>query len=804
MAIRLSKTWRGRLARLPEALLLQGLLTTLAHAAPGGAVPAAPPLLIADAGDTRLAGPQGSILYLDLTLNGMPRGLVPFGLREGDLWASADALRQLGFVLLAGVSDPVRLAGLPGVQVQFDQASQAVHVTAPLVLLNLPTTVLGPSAGVASLASASPGALFNYDFYGNQGQGRSSSLGAFTELRAFSGTSVFSTTALTQTQRIGGLDWHGSTVRLDSTWSRSFQDEMVTLHVGDTLTGALPWSRATRIGGIQLARNFGLQPYRLTAPIPSFMGSATTPSEVELFVNGMRQYSGQVPSGPFQINTLPNVNSTGTAQVVVTDALGRATTLNFALFDTRQLLAPGLSDWSVDLGVVRQGYGLRSSDYGSDLAATGVWRYGVSNQFTVETHAEATNGLALVGAGGAWQLGPWGLVSGALAYSSHRDGHGSQANAGYQWQNGSAHMGWDVTGTQGYYRDVASRYGAAPATGSGRAFAGYNTQHAGSFGMSYIYLRQAGQERSRYASAYWFKSLGRSMSLNVSVNQNLEKRSERSLFVGFSMALDGGTSLGTGLQRDRDRSVFTADVQRGAPSEGGMGWRAAARTGGGQGGGQAEVNYLGRYGRVAAGASSYGDSRSAYASATGSLVFMGGHTFAARSISDGFAVVSTDGVPDVPVRLENRPIGTTDRDGMLLVTPLHAYQNNRLAINTMDLPPDVRIAQVSATVAPTDRAGTLAHFPITPVRAASIILVDAGGKPLPLGSQVWIEGQAGEPAVVGFDGIVYLDTLQASNLLRVQTPAGACSVSVMHSGGRGSIPEIGPLPCLLVRQKEVP
>lgn len=802
MARRSSRTWPGRLARLPEALLLQGLLAVLAHAAPPAAASA--PLLIAGADDTRLAGARGNLLYLDLTLNGMPRGLVPFGLREGELWASADALRRLGFILPPGAPGPVRLASLGGVRVQLDQASQAVHITAPLALLDLPTTVVGPAQASAPPASASPGALVNYDLYGTHGRGGSSSLGAYAELRVFSGTSVLGSTSLSQVQRGGGgQGWQGRTVRLDTTWSRSFQDDMVTLRVGDTVTSALPWSRATRIGGIQLARNFGLQPYRVTAPIPAFMGSATLPSQVELYVNGMRQYSGQVPSGPFQLNTLPSVNSTGTAQVVLTDAFGRATTLDFSLFDTRQLLAQGLSDWSVDLGVVRQGYGLRSADYGRDPVASGFWRYGVSDRITVETHAEATDGLVLAGGGGAWQLGPWGLVSGALAYSSHRDGQGSQANVSYQWQSRRAHLGWDVTATQGDYRDVASRYGAPPASRTGRVFAGYNTQDAGSFGISYIHLRQRDQKASRYASVSWYKTLGRTASFNISLNQNLDKRSERTLFVGLSIALDGGTSLSTGVQHERDRTTFTAAAQQSEPTEGGVGWRAMAR-GGGQGGGQAEVSYLGRYGRVATGVTAYGDSRSAYANAAGSLVFMGGHTFAARQISDGFAVVSTDGVADVPVRLENRPIGTTDRDGTLLVTPLHAYQNNHLAIDPMGLPPDVRIERVDAQITPTDRAGTLAHFPVTQVRAASIVLVDADSQPLPVGSRVRIEGQPGEPAVVGFDGMVYLDTLQAHNLLRVEAPTGTCMAQVAHAGERGAIPEIGPIPCVAMIKGDTP
>lgn len=761
-------------------------------------MPVAPaPHLIADAGDTHLAGLRGSDLYLDLSLNGTSRGLVQLGLRDGDLWASAAVLRELGFVLPAGVSGPVRLNRLPGIQVQYDAGRQSVAITAPLAFLNLPTTVIGASGIRAQAASASPGLLLNYDLYGTQGRGNTSSLNAFTELRAFNGSSVLSNTALTQATRgDGSSGWQGHSARLDTTWSRSFPNDLLTLRVGDTLTAALPWSRATRIGGIQLSRNFALQPYRTTAPLPAFLGSATLPSDVELFVNGIRQYSGQVPAGPFQLNTLPNINSTGNAQVVLTDALGRATTLNFSLYNTHQLLAKGLSDWSVDLGVVRKNYGLRSFDYGSDPAASGTWRYGVSDSFTLETHGEATRGLATAGVGGAWQLGPVGLLSGAVARSSHSAGSGTQLNLGYSWQNQRLNFGVDSTRTRGDYLDVASLYGSAPPTGTGRALVGYSTQNLGSFGLSYLYLRYAGQDATRFASAYWLKSLGRSASLNVSLNQNLDNRRERSVFAGLSWTLDGRTSLSTGVQRDQQRSTFSADAQSPAPSEGGFGWRAGTRLGDSQNGGQAELNYLGRYGRVATGVSVFGDSRYAYANATGGLVFMGGQPFASRRIDDAFAVVSTDGVAGVPVKLENRLIGTTDSKGMLLVVPLNAYQNNQIAIDPMQLPADVRIDRVKTLATPSDRAGTLVRFGITPVRAASILLVGAAGQPLPLGSLVRVNGQGAEPSLVGFDGVVYLDTLEAQNVLTVDTPAGGCRVSFDYRKDGEGIPEIGPLRCV--------
>jgi outer membrane usher protein len=796
MATLRRKTSRRSIA-LAEGLLLHGLLMSAAHAAGARPPPVATAaLLIADAGDSQLARHGGIDLYLDLSLNGMPRGLVPFGLRDGELWASAAALRQLGFVLPSGSSDPVRLASLPAMQVQFNAVSQSVAITAPLALLKLPTTVIGAQATAAQAASASPGLLLNYDLYGTQGSGNTSSLNAFTEIRAFNGTSVLSNTALTQTSRSEGTGWQGRTARLDTTWSRSFPENLLTLRVGDTLTSALPWSRATRIGGIQLTRNFALQPYKTTAPLPAFIGSATLPSQVELYVNGMRQYSGQVPAGPFQLNTLPNINSTGQAQVVLTDALGRATTLNFSLYDTHQLLAKGLSDWSVDLGAVRQNYGLSSFDYGRDPAVSGTWRFGVSDIFTLETHGEATRGLAAAGVGGAWQLGALGLLSGAVAQSRHSAGSGTQFNLGYSWQNQRLNFGVDSTRTRGDYLDVAALYGSAPPTGTCRALVGYSTQNLGSFGMSYLYLRYAGKEATRFANAYWFKSLGRSASFNVSMNQNLDRRSERNLCVGFSWALDGGTSICTGLQRDDTRTSYTADAQSSAPSEGGFGWRAGLREGEGQSGGQAELNYLGRYGRLATGVSVFGDSRYAYANAGGGLVFMGGQPFASRRIDDAFAVVSTDGIAGVPVKLENRAIGTTDSQGMLLVVPLNAYQNNQLAIDPMQLPANVRLTSTKLMATPSDRSGTLVRFGITPIRAASILLADSAGQPLPLGSLVRVNGQAGEPSLVGFDGVVYLDTLEPHNVLAVDTPAGACRVSFDYRKDGEGIPEIGPLRCI--------
>lgn len=806
-------------------LLASPLLASLATAATAGATASSGPadgsaLSVLD--DAGISMGVGDDLYLEVVLNEQPTGqLVHFGLRNGELWASRSTLDRLGFRLPAGGADPQSLNRLPGTIVSYDASHQRVSITAPISLLDLKTTVLNQASGDdIPQATASPGLLLNYDLYGTADDQRSSSLSAYTELRAFSGSGVLSNTTLSQSSRLPGAGWQGRSVRLDTSWQTSFPARMLTLRVGDTLTGSLAWTRSTHVAGIQLSRNFSLQPYRVTTPVPAFLGQAALPSAVDLYVNGIRQYSGKVAPGPFQLNSAPTINGSGDAQVVLTDALGRSTTVEFPFYTSEQLLQQGLSDWSAELGVVRQSYGQKSFDYGHDPAASGTWRYGASDRLTAQLHGEASAGVVNAGLGATWLLGTdAGVVNTSFARSHGRGLQGGLYSLGYQWRRGPFNIALNSIRSSGNYRDVASLYGAPPPSVSERATLGLSTSHLGSFSLSYLHLRQAptnaqaslaypsplpfgsspgstSDRDSRYASAFWFRSIGNSASINVSVNQNLAERGDRSIFLGFSMSLDDRTQLSASAQRDSGRDSFTLSADHVVPGDGGFGWRAQARSGDHQQGGLAEVGYRGDYGQINTGVNVFGDSRYAYASGNGALVLMGGGLFASRRIDDAFAVVSTDGIANVPVKLENRPIGHTNGSGLLLVTPLSAWQKNQLAIDPMDLPADVHIDHVKTIATPSDRAGTLVRFGITPVRAASIVLHDAAGKPLPLGSVAHLRGQDGAAALVGFDGVVYLDTLQKHNTLEVTTPeGGACSASFDYHKQGDTIPEIGPLAC---------
>lgn len=813
---------------LAKALLIHGVAISVSHAAAPNdtsatPIPASTPVSLPDTKFNQLglnedpSQTRGLDLYLDVTLNGASAGLAHFDYREDQLWASIAVLQQLGFIVPSGTTDPVPLNSFANIKVDYNARMQSVAIVAPLNTLNLSTTILNNRDSRRTQASSSPGVLLNYNLYGTQSENNSTNLSAFTEVRAFNANGVLSSTALTTGNRYSNSsanngnknrDWDSRTVRLDTSWSKSFPDKLITVRAGDILTGALSWTRSTRLGGLQIGSNFDLQPYMTTTPLPSFFGSATLPSAVELYVNGLKQYSGDVPAGPFELNTAPSISGTGNAQLVLTDALGQSSTVNLSLYDTHRLLQPGLSDWSVELGTVRENYGIKSFDYGSDIAVSGTLRYGVNNRFTAETHAEATKDLVNAGVGGTWVLGgTGGVLFASLAGSESQGQDGMQYSGSYSWNNRRFNIGLNTLGTSGNYRDVATQYGSTPIRQSNQISTGYSTQSLGSFGVSYNEVDYAEQETAQFASAYWSKSLGQRVSLNANYNHDLNNSASNSASIGASFSLGRNISLNSSVQYTDDRNDYVADVSRSAPSAGGLGWRAQARHSADRNskndnsGGLAELNYLGRYGQVQAGVSSYDSNYSTFASGTGSLVMMGGGLFAARQINDGFAVVSTDGVADVPVLLQNNVIGTTNSRGLLLISPLNAYQDNKIGIDPMDLPADLRIDKVTIQATPTDRAGTLVAFGITPARSASVILTDSENQPIEIGSQVRLTTKKdAESAIVGFDGEVYLDTLDEHNILEVTTPSGdICTVSFDYYKQGDDIPLIGPLTCQKVQ-----
>lgn len=639
--------------------------------------------------------------------------------------------------------------------------------------------------------------LVGYDVYAARGDGVGN-LAASLDARVFGvGAGVLDSSQLVRYTDHAGAGGSASSVRLDTRWQFVFPDSALRVNVGDAVTQALPWTRATRFGGIAVGTDFSLQPYRVTTPLAQFFGQATLPSAVDLYINGIRQYSGNVPAGPFQLSAAPTVTGAGSAQIVLTDALGRRSTIDLSLYATNRLLQAGLADWSLEVGPVRQGYGIASFDYAARPMASGTLRYGVGDSFTAETHAEALSALRNAGVGGNWLLGArGGVLSLAYARSDDHGRSGALRSWSYGWTSRLFNISLASMRASDDYRDVASQYAQAPPRAVDTVFAGITTDAVGNLGANFLRQRYPGQTTTRYAGLFWSQTFAHRWAVNFSVNRDLGATKGNLLFANVTYMPADRLSFSATVQRDRGETSGVLEASRGVPGDGGVGWRVYAREGDRQNGGAAEGTWLGDHGLFRGGVSAIGGSRYAYAEATGSAVWIGGHGFLAREIDNAFAVVSTGDIGNVPVTLENRMVGQTGADGLLLVTPLNAYQRNQIGIDPLGLPADVRVDTVSVIAAPRDRAGAMVEFGLHRMRAAVLVLYDAAQRPVALGSRARVDGQTAETPV-GFDGEVYLENLHDRDVVRVRTPQGVCTVRFDYPAGlKDAVPRLGPLLCV--------
>ncbi|MCD9086989.1 fimbria/pilus outer membrane usher protein [Stenotrophomonas sp. SY1] len=731
---------------------------------------------------------DASTRYLEVILNEVRTGRVArFSIQDNRISASAETLRALGLQWPGSdvAQGRIALDELSGLQAHYDTSRQQIRLLVPVTMLAGSTRRVGYSQRLQNVADPlTPGAglVMNYDIYAQQ-VGDTRSVSGWSDWRLFGRFGVLGNTMVSRRVDNSGHGTQHENIRLDSTWQLDFPERMLSLTVGDSVTGALAWTRPTRVGGIRLSRNFSLQPYRVVTPLVSFTGESVLPSTVDLLINGIRQSREQVLPGQFQIDTAPTLNGAGQAQVVITDINGRSQVVDFSIYGSQQLLQQGMSDWSLELGAVRQDYGVRSFSYRDEPMFSATGRYGVNEQTTLEGHMEGSDGLVLAGLGAVRLLGQrGGILSAAASGSQYEGAQGFLGRLGYQWNSAHFNTGLTSTYRDADYRDVASLEGGLMARRTHHGYVGVSGV-LGYWSASYIHQQYDGSPRSRYVSLNWSKQLPRNAMLSLSASRELERDNGTSAYLYFSLPLDRLTNISASVRHARDTQSLMVGAKRSVPVDlGGWGWRAQATAGDGAGG-QAELTYLARYGQWTAGVdhrNGGGDSTAWYGGLNGGVVLMGGHGRLMRRVDDAFAMVSTDGVAGVPVQLENRLVGYTDDKGVLLINRLNAWQRNQLSIDPLGLPADMYVATTRSVVVPASRSGSLVRFNMQRTLAVRLIVRGTDGVPLPAGSEVRVQAQGGSSpvatsaTVVGHDGLVYLQDPPAHATLHVRMGKAEC------------------------------
>ncbi|XAH23338.1 fimbria/pilus outer membrane usher protein [Xylophilus sp. GW821-FHT01B05] len=714
-------------------------------------------------------------LYLELVVNGKSSGEVLPVLQRGHHYEiEAELLRRLNVRNTRPAGSAVAVDALPGVATEYDGLGQRLLLSVPPAWLPLQELETSFDRQRMQVASGS-GLLLNYDAYTTTSRG-STLTSVWTEQRYFGALGVISNTGIARRSSQGLSNGY---VRYDTRWTRTRLDDASQQMVGDVVSGALPWSNAVRLGGFQWSRNFNVRPDLVTYPLPQFAGQAAVPSAVDLFVNGYKASSQPVDPGPFTLGQLPSVSGAGIATVVTTDALGRQVQTSVPFYVSSQLLRPGLTDYSLSVGALRRQFGLHSFAYGRAVAA-GVYREGLTENFTLEGQAQVGRGLAVAGMGGLAKLGLLGTVNASLSRgrADTRDGRiqgrgGWQYSSGYQYNTQRGSVSFQQIGRTAGYGD-ATTYAddGFSLNRRSRQLSASVAVGSGAIGAGWVDLKANSGERTRLAYASYTQPIRDDLYLSVTAGRTVETK-DTQLRLQLTYMLDRRGTATAAATRTRGATTYQGGYQQAIASDGGFGWNISRTLGGERVDQyqQAALQYRNDVALLQGGVYGTGGQHATWAGATGSVGVMDGHVFAANRVGDSFALVSTKGVPDVPVRFENQLIGRTDAAGYLLVPQVQPYRNSRYEIDMLEQPADQFAPMTERQLAVGSGGGALVDIPVQLRRSATLTLLGPNGRPLPVGTPVR-HLEAESDTVVGWDGVLFLQQLLPQNSLLARPQNG--------------------------------
>lgn len=583
--------------------------------------------------------------------------------------------------------------------------------------------------------------------------------------------------------------------RLETTFTRNFPDEDTSLRIGDSSTRLATWGRQVYFGGVQFGRNFALTPGLITQPLPVLQGTATAPSTVELYINDSLRQTSQVPSGPFTIDNYPLLTGTGQARLVVRDLLGRETVLVQNFFSNADLLKEGLSDWTVQGGAVRRNLGLESANYGEGFTS-GLWRYGVSNDLTLETQAEASRDTRGGGVGVSVGLFGWVLGQAAVA-ASHSDTIGNGALWAVGAEHLSLHHGFTLhgEGTTREYRRIGQNDSLPNYQQQWLASYTYFTQNFGQLGLAYGRVLTFDTGAITSYSANYSMRIGERSTVTFTATRVSGPNSGNAVGFNVLIPLDARTNAsGSATHRQGHTDGYMSASQT-LGLESGSAWRALAGHRLGDQYAEGGYYYQGSHGLVTSDVAVSRDQQTVRLGAQGGVVYADGELFASRKIQDSFAIVEVPGYPNVGVGFQSTVLARTDADGKALVPRLMPYRRNAVRLDPNELPISAELDTIELVAVPPDRSGVKLTFPVRAGRGALITIHLADGQPAPAGAEVELAGDTKE-FFVARRGEAFVTGLKPKNTLRVKWKDRSCTLAIeLPQTNKDEIARLGPYVC---------
>ena len=186
-----------------------------------------------------------------------------------------------------------------------------------------------------------------------------------------------------------------ATLRFDSDTQETYTREgtrlvyddrrrLVRFAAGDLITSGRGFSGSPQIAGLSATRVYSIvDPLRNVQPRGDRSFTLVRPATVEAMINGQLVRRVRLQPGVYNIRDFPFVQGTNNVEFNIEDDAGGIQRISFSQFFDRTLLAPGLTEFSVQAGILAP-FSRSSRDYQTgNPAASGWMRRGISEALTL-------------------------------------------------------------------------------------------------------------------------------------------------------------------------------------------------------------------------------------------------------------------------------------------------------------------------------------------------------------------------------------------------------------------------------------
>lgn len=666
------------------------------------------------------------------------------------LGVDVERLQQEGIISVDSTdSDPVMLLRIEGASVEFDVAKLALFISIPQAYIKRRARgYVDPSLwddGINALFSN-----YQLNYNRNTGGGSSSDYG-YLGLR--NGVNIGQWRLRNESSISQGT---GLTRTFSS--NRTFLEHDVTSLKGRFALGQLYSNGdifdSTRIRGFQLGSDIGMLPDDEAGYAPVVRGIAETHATVEVRQNGYVIYSTSVSPGAFEIRDIYPGGSNGDLQITIIESDGRERKYSQAYSYLPVMTRRGNFQYHLSLGK----YDNERSVSPKLLQATAV--YGATDNLTTYGGVLGTEGYKALNLGVGINS-PMGGMSVDVTNSHSRPDKGEVTTGqSVRFLYSKTLSKTDTTFTMAGYRYSTSGYRTLSEhvdeldrendhTNRGRPKNRLDLSINQNVGYGSLFLsggetnywdRTGNTRRVQFGysgsvgdvsysvSASHTQSAGNSrdsdnqLAFSVSVPFGPSKLSQR-FYSSVTTAGKGQDSLQAGVAGYLDEaSTLSYSAQAGLEGSErsggvGLGWDAPSS-------------------KVAANISESGSSRHMDMTASGSVIaHSDGITFG-QPVGETFALIQIPGVKGAAVEGST---ARTDTAGYTVEGYVQPYRYNWLNLDTQTLGSDVDVTETSQRVVPRRGSVVKARFEASSGRRVQFELLQANGKKLPFGAQLFDE-----------------------------------------------------------------